>query len=862
VTWKTLSPRSRKTGIRLLVFVLLAVHWFLAVSSVRHKSTTFDEIPHLTSGLSIWRTGDYRLDVDHPPPIRLWAALPVLLGRPAFPDLNNRDWWASDHWQIGRKFFYECGNDPDSMLFRGRVMMGAVSVALGLLVWGWSRRLFGDAGGVISLVLYAFSPAMLAHAPLVCTDMTLAFWLMAAVALTWGVLHRVSAGTVAGGGLAVAGLFLSKMSCLLFLPMVGILILIRFASGRPTHITWRRQFEVRPRLLQLGVWLLVAVVQAAIVLSLIWASYGFRYNAMKGAVAGRDHFFTPVPLPAKVSPWDYGVAHLQLKGEIIRFARDHRLLPEAYLYGLATTLRDAGAEESFFNGETRLHGWWYFFPYCFLVKTPLSALAIFLLAVPAFLNARRSREQQGRSRGTDRRGFVDSLYLTSPLWTLFAVYSAAAMASNLNMGERHILPVYPVLFVLAGGASAWLYASRRPVRWLVPAVLVLFVGSSLATWPHYLAHFNYLVGGPAYGYKHLVDSSLDWGQDLPGLKRWLDERSGVQNAGQVGGSQVPVYLSYFGSGSPSFYGIHARTLPGYMYWEPLWAGPLTGGIYCISATMLHQLRLIPMPKWTPVLEAMYWELRGRLAGPSTARRWDDVSPARLMGLPKPELNLYLRLRFARLCAFLRQREPDDNIGYSILIYRLSDRDVQRALTGKAVELVRAYPENLSRLADECFRAGIWSAAAICYETLLKSGPMSDRQATEEAFDRLGSALTSLHRSAEAVGVLRKGLEYAPDHVKMNNNLAWLLATVPADSQRDGAEALRRAKVALESISAPDPAIYDTMAAAYAELGQFEDACRCAGTAIKLAKETGLVDLVPQITARLELYRSGRPYREP
>jgi tetratricopeptide (TPR) repeat protein len=269
-----------------------------------------------------------------------------------------------------------------------------------------------------------------------------------------------------------------------------------------------------------------------------------------------------------------------------------------------------------------------------------------------------------------------------------------------------------------------------------------------------------------------------------------------------------------------------------------------------------------MPKWTPVLETIYSELRGRLAGPSTWPQSDTEISARLLGLPRPEINLYLRLRFARLCAFLRQREPDDNIGYSILIYRLSDRDVQQALTGKAVELVPECPENLRRLADECFRAGIWSAAAICYEAMLKRGPMPDRQATAEAFDRWGSALMSLRRPAEAVAILRKGLHHAPEHAKMNNNLAWLLATTRADAQRDGAEALRRAKAALESAPAQDPEIYDTLAAAYAELEQFEDACRSADIAIRLARELGLADLVPQITARLELYRSGKPFREP
>ena len=121
---------------------------------------------------------------------------------------------------------------------------------------------------------------------------------------------------------------------------------------------------------------------------------------------------------------------------------------------------------------------------------------------------------------------------------------------------------------------------------------------------------------------------------------------------------------------------------------------------------------------------------------------------------------------------------------------------------------------------------------------------------------------STGRTARAINVFRKGLQEDPSHVLMNNNLAWLLATSPSAELRNGAEALRRARIALEVTEAQDPGICDTMAAAYAELGQFDEACRQAQTGMKLAKEAGLTDLAREVSRRLELYRSGRPYREP
>ena len=101
------------------------------------------------------------------------------------------------------------------------------------------------------------------------------------------------------------------------------------------------------------------------------------------------------------------------------------------------------------------------------------------------------------------------------------------MASPLNLGERHLLPTYPALLILAGAASGWFRSEHRRF-WsaAVVALLAVLGAESMAIRPHYLAYFNVLAGGPESGYRHLVDSSLDWGQDLPGLKRWLEAADG------------------------------------------------------------------------------------------------------------------------------------------------------------------------------------------------------------------------------------------------------------------------------------------------------------------------------------------------
>jgi hypothetical protein len=273
----------------------------------------------------------------------------------------------------------------------------------------------------------------------------------------------------------------------------------------------------------------------------------------------------------------------------------------------------------------------------------------------------------------------ENLYRTAPLWVLLAVYWASAISSHLNIGHRHLLPTYPAMFVLGGGLGVWLERGRRRARIAIALAALAYVTESALTWPDYLAYFNQLAGGPRHGYRHLVDSSLDWGQDLPGLARWLDRHAP---------SGTAVYLSYFGTGNPDYYRVYARRLPGYFdTWRRRdeWYA-LAGGIYAVSATMLQSVYGMAPGPWAAPYEGLYQDALGtlrRIADPSG----DQAERDRLMrAFMSQQFVLFDQLRFARLCAYLRRREPDDSVGYSILIYNLTDADVRDALYGPPAEL--------------------------------------------------------------------------------------------------------------------------------------------------------------------------------
>lgn len=615
---------------------MLALYWLIAVGGVRDKSVTFDEIAFVTGGYSYWALDDYRLSPEGGILPQRWAAWPLTFGHYRFPSPDQPAWRTSDAWEIGHQFFYELGNDSRSMLLMARSMIAVLGMGLGLLVYFWSRHLFGPAGGMISAVLFAFCPSLLANGALVTADLAFTLCLTLSAWCLWNLVHDVTPKTVLGSSLAMSALFLSKVSAILIIPMGVIMFCVRLISKKPPQ---------KHHLFKLAA---AGVVHIAVVAVVIWASYGFRYSAYQDAQAGRDQM--------KEGRWEVLLKNSGVTGPVVDFARRHQLLPESYLYGFEYALKYTGNRRAFLNGRYSAEGWLYFFPYTFLVKTPLSFFV--LLALGFFAVIKKGKQS------------LPDLYPTAPLWILLIVYWDFALTSSLNIGHRHILPVYPALIILAGACAFWFKTEYRIARAAVVLSLFTFAVESLSVYPNYLAYFNSLAGGPRNGYRRMVDSSLDWGQDLPGLKRWLDARGLNEPSG------APVYLSYFGMGDPGYEGIRVRRMVSYPdAWRKKTNEPLRGGVYCVSATLVQSVYNNFWGPWALPYEQTYQEL---------LRRSQSFDPATLDR--DPDFISFEDLRFARLCAFLRHREPDEEVGGSILIYRLTDEEVDRALRGPPAEL--------------------------------------------------------------------------------------------------------------------------------------------------------------------------------
>ncbi len=420
----------------------------------------------------------------------------------------------------------------------------------------------------MALWLHLFEPNLLAHGRYATTDMGGTLFTFLATFLLWRLWAAPTRQTWrrwAPATLAVGLAFGSKMSALGFAPVwIVLAVLPLYPDGG------RGQARAAARRLgQLAAAGLVALL-------VVWAIYGFQW--------GNFQFISPdlAALNGRAGPMPTFWAGVE------QIAR----------------LSGGGRAQSFLLGRFSDTGFVAYFPVAFAVKTPLVLLAAIALAAVWLL-------RDGRTR---RRALF--------LLLAAALFFGLTMTGALNIGYRHALPALPYLLVLVAGLAGREVAARRlwnrvsiGPRSIAAVVVVVLVGVAVWIHPHYLSYFNPIAGGPANGYRVLIDSNVDWGQDLLRLRRWMDEED-VES----------VRLGWFGTADPTYYAIPHEPLPGLgrdPFFRLWWAVPFDPaapppGVYAISATSLWETPLRPEEK-----------------------------------------NVY---------AWFRAHQPSDRVGYSILIY--------------------------------------------------------------------------------------------------------------------------------------------------------------------------------------------------
>jgi len=656
-----------------IVAVFCACFACFVISHASHTSATYDETAHLPSGYSYWLWHDYRMNPEHPPLIKLWAALPLLRmqvwpSRAAMSQQSASDTipltlqmaketWASGlysidmQWRFGHCVLYgvrdeplkrfnniteplllptttvvekkDFFNDADRLLFWGRMSIMLLGVLLAVMIFLWARQLYGLAGGVLALAFFCFDPNFIANSGLVTTDVGLTVFMFGAVYFFWRVCRRIKVTNIVPMLLFFGAAFASKYTAMLLVLMFILIGLGRIFSADDwlAGARGRCKFTTRKSKALVLCGLIAASLAAAY--GMVWMAYGFRYSAAADpdqaalleqrvlppeALSMRDPGHLPIERlvrrtasirslssrfpqrpPEEEIQEAMGTVPLGMIDNMIMFAREKKLLPEAYLCGFAFARMNSFHRGSFLLGRYSNRGFWYYFPMAFMLKTPL----LTLIAIGAALFFAFRRKEPWRS---------PVAFFLIPA----GIYLLASMSSNLNIGHRHLLPVYPFLFVMCGGlAVEWMKWKHQQSKKLLAAVTIGAIAASslvvfsppwkpAVVFPHYLAYFNELAGGPRNGYRVLVDSNLDWGQDLKELMLWARRH-------RISESE-PLNLCYFGMADPRYYQIPHIKLPGGYGFEPPERGEESfdiakiPGYVAISATNLQGAYFSPQQR--------------------------------------------------------------------------------------------------------------------------------------------------------------------------------------------------------------------------------------------------------------------------
>ncbi len=533
----------------------------LEITSIRGESQTWDEGTHLVSGYSYLVRADYRLNREHPPLHKYLNALPLLLLHPEFkPD--PVDWREGRSWQLGQAFLYKNRIPADRMLFAARLMTILLSLAAGLLLAAWTRWKFGAWAGLVALGFFAFDPTVLAHGRYITSDICLTLFSFAAC-LAWGAyLEKGGTRRLVLAGLVLGLALISKFSSAYLVPVFPLLAAARFLQqGR--GFGWKRFAGSL-----VAVWVLAGLV--------VVAAYPTEASMLIPETPEQLEAGGQPPLAIFVSPSSAAGQGL------IWIGHQLGLRPHSYLLGLGMVAEhNAAGHPAYLLGETYKNGHWAYFPVAFAVKTPLGTLAalVIVLAAGVFAAARARRGVWRRWREMD---FAWLVVLVPPV-----VYLIFSLLGGINIGVRHLLPIYPFLFALLGAGLMRIPWRRKGL--VIGVLMGAAAVESLSVYPYYLAFFNRAVGGPGNGAHYLVDSNLDWGQDLKRLKSYLDEHH-----------YEKVCIRYFGSAPPRYYGIEEQYLPAGNQWKE--RGEMTCPVAAVSATVL-------MGDYVPA-EQLAW-LRGR-----------------------------------------------------------------------------------------------------------------------------------------------------------------------------------------------------------------------------------------------------------
>lgn len=508
---------------------------------IARKNITNDEIVHIPAGYYHLVNGEFQLNNEHPPLVKMWAALPLLLIQPneAPPTAAEQQGnFLELGWSYDQRFWANNRARAETIQFWTRAMMIMLACGLGVLIFAYARSLFGVRTALFAVALYTLEPTVLAHAHIVHTDLPAALaFLLFFFALRKYLQSRTTSNALVLG--LVSGLaLLTKFSMVVLLPVLACVALMGFGFASRFNESRRR-----------------VLLHSGLVLCLVWLMVNAAYRFQSPPLVPGDVQWVQTRSPEAFDQW------------MLFFQAGSKVVPTYYLFGQYNVwLHNRDGHSASLLGQYSFLGWWYYFPVAFVLKTSLPFLIITLAAL-AWILWRLTRKKDKRI-----------LWLVIPM----VIYAAISMTSHINIGIRHFLPVYPFLFI-AGGALLERLGRVQYPRHLAIALIVVTFGwmsaEALRAYPDYIPYMNQLASAHPHWW-YLSDSNVEWGDDARDLAVYLHARGENDVVGAVAGGWGT--LAQYGIAYHEMFPKPGVTIPETHY-VAIGASFLNGSVIAVSA---------------------------------------------------------------------------------------------------------------------------------------------------------------------------------------------------------------------------------------------------------------------------------------
>ena len=552
-----------------LLVVLLSAFLFQSAVTLKNTNLAFDDPYAITTGYYFLKHMDTSMFVLHPPLSYILGGFPLLFLDIEMP-YSYDECKNIGFYPCAQEFFFNSDNDPERMGIYARIPFIFISLLLGLLLFFFSKELYGSKAAFFSLALYVFSPTILGFNTHAFNDLLLTLFIFSTIYLLWKLLAQGYTKTrLILIGISVGLAIASKFTAALLFPIIILLFSIKIFQHKKNRRKILKKFAVKFVLI-----LLISFI-------VLYSTYFFSFGTVADSIPARNAQLIDSTIGGK-----FGEESLSYK--LINFAvHDLKIPMPGAFAGVAGQFymeSTSGVKVTYLNGEVYSGGRWYYLLEVLLIKTPLPLIIFFFTALFFLI--------------TNPKKFKREFIVLLPILVFLGIHFTR---SNYNNGLRYILPIIPFIFMFSSGIlNIRLKKSIHNILFkvLIGILLSWYILSAIFVMPNYLAYFNEFIGGPENGHNYLLGANLDQGQDLKKLSDYLKEN----NIGTI-------KLSYHGMFDPSYFNISYEPLPMeyYLPWAPEYRHPgykpyehpeeyiedcsKKEGIIAISVTNLHNVFL-------------------------------------------------------------------------------------------------------------------------------------------------------------------------------------------------------------------------------------------------------------------------------